>query len=61
MWKMQLVAKLPDIQIQFDEIMAPYVSFKVGGPADCLVSVTNEEEVRQVLFATSELKLHILP
>ena len=60
MWKMQLVAKLPDIQIQFDEIMAPYVSFKVGGPADCLVSVTNEEEVRQVLFATSELKIPLM-
>ena len=43
MWKTQLVERLSGIQIQFDEPMAPYVSFQVGGPADCLISVKNED------------------
>lgn len=60
MWKTQLVERLSGIQIQFDEPMAPYVSFQVGGPADCLISVKNEDEVRQVLLVTSELKIPLM-
>ena len=36
-------------QVLFDEPMDRHTTFKVGGPADCMVIPTNSEEVKQTL------------
>ena len=36
-------------RVKFDEPLAPYTSWKVGGPADALATVENEDDLAQVL------------
>ena len=35
--------------VQFDEALAPYTSWKIGGPADALVFVESEERLAQIM------------
>ncbi|MBV8067857.1 MAG: UDP-N-acetylmuramate dehydrogenase [Candidatus Eremiobacteraeota bacterium] len=36
-------------RVRFDEPLAPYTSWKIGGPADALAMVENEDELAQLL------------
>ena len=40
---------IPKEQIKYDEPMKNYTSFKVGGKADVLIKVKNEEELKSIL------------
>ena len=36
-------------RVGFDELLAPYTSWKIGGPADALAAVQNEAELAQLM------------
>jgi UDP-N-acetylmuramate dehydrogenase len=36
-------------RVRFDEPLAPYTSWKIGGPADALATVQNESELAQIM------------
>jgi UDP-N-acetylmuramate dehydrogenase len=36
-------------RVRFDEPLAPYTSWKIGGPADALATVENETELSQLM------------
>ena len=40
---------LPEAQIRLDEPMSKHSSFRIGGPADVVVTVCNEEELSKLL------------
>ncbi|HYL28216.1 MAG TPA: UDP-N-acetylmuramate dehydrogenase [Candidatus Nitrosotalea sp.] len=44
----ELVAILGD-RVRFDEPLAPYTSWKIGGPADAFAIVENESELAQIM------------
>lgn len=58
MEKVDIIAKLADIvgddNIKIDEPMKNHTSFKVGGPADILVTPSSDIEIRNVLKFLSE-------
>lgn len=39
---------VPTENIYLQEMMASHTTFRVGGPADCLVTLENEEQLRQI-------------
>ena len=41
--------KISKDRILYNEPMKKYTSFKIGGPAECLIKVTNKEELKEVL------------
>ena len=40
---------IPEDQIRLDEPMSKHSSFRIGGPADVVVTVCNEEELSRLL------------
>ena len=47
--------KIPKENIFFEEPMSKYTSFKIGGPAECLIKIKTKEELKEVLlFANKE-------
>ena len=40
---------LPEDQIKTQEIMSRHTTFRVGGPADCLVTPSNEEQLGGII------------
>ena len=40
---------IPKAQIRLDEPMSKHSSFRIGGPADVVVTVCNEEELSNIL------------
>ena len=49
-------------KILFDEPMKKYTTFKVGGPAECLVKIESEEELKEILNFAKEnnIKVHVV-
>ena len=45
---------IPDDRIKYDEPLANHTSFNIGGPADVLVTVANEDELQKVIAKTTE-------
>lgn len=41
---------IPSENIKFQEPMKNHVSFRIGGPADCLIAVQTEEQLKEVLL-----------
>ena len=44
-------------RVRFDEPLAPYTSWKVGGPADAFATAEREDEVAQVMALCFKRKL----
>ena len=44
---------IPDDRIKYDEPLANHTSFNIGGPADILVTVANEDELQKVIDKTT--------
>ncbi len=65
---MDRLAKLADLcaqlhcAVKYGEPMAKYVSFKIGGPADCMIEIQNPEALSPVLsyIKDAELPLFVL-
>ena len=47
-WKESLDELLPG-QIKWDEPLKKHVAYRIGGPADALVSVYNRDELRTLI------------
>ena len=50
-------SNLPQENIKYDEPMKKYTSFKIGGPAECLVKVQKIEEIQEILKLVKENKI----
>ena len=46
-------------KILFDEPMKKYTTFKVGGPAECLIKIDNEEDLKEILKFAKEKNIEI--
>lgn len=46
-------------RVKFDEALAPYVAYRVGGPADILVFPGNEDDLRWISKISTQLNLPI--
>ena len=46
--------EIPENRILFDEPMKKYTSFKIGGPAECLIKIKSTEELKKVLKLANE-------
>lgn len=53
----KIIEQLEVGNVRFDEPMADHTTFKIGGPADLLVEVENEEELVRILEALKEMKV----
>ena len=48
--KDRLLEYITEDRIYINEPLSKYTSFNIGGPADYLVIVNNEEELKQVIY-----------
>ncbi len=46
--------EIPEDRILFNEPMKKYTSFKIGGPAECLIKIENKEELKEILSLANE-------
>ena len=46
-------------KILYNEPMKKYTTFKVGGPAECLIKIDNEEDLKEILKFTKEKNIEI--
>ena len=54
-WREALIAAVKPYRFRYDEPMAGYTSFRIGGPADLLVEVNSRAELdRLVRYCTAE-------
>lgn len=54
-WRDRLAALLPPGRVSTDEPMAKHTTFRIGGPADALVTPHNNDELKRVIrFAAEE-------
>ena len=51
--------KISKDRILFEEPMKKYTSFKIGGPAECLIKIENVEELKKVLKLANENNVNI--
>lgn len=51
--------KIAKDKILFNEPMAKYTTFKVGGPAECLIKIGTEEELKEILKFANENNIKI--
>ena len=53
---------IPQENIYINELMSKYTSFKIGGPAECLVKIETLEQLKSILKYTNEydIKLTII-
>ena len=53
---------IPQENIYINELMSKYTSFKIGGPAECLVKIKTLEQLKSILKYTNEndIKLTII-
>ena len=47
-WK-ELMGKLPELEVRFEEDLSGYNTFRVGGPASCMVFPSSLKEIQKVL------------
>lgn len=48
-WRRELSQRLADSILKFDAPLAPLVTLRIGGPADCLIEVESESDL-EILF-----------
>lgn len=54
-WRDRLTALLPPGRVSMDELMAKHTTFRIGGPADALVTPQDNDELQRVMrFAAEE-------
>ena len=46
--------EIPENRILFNEPMKKYTTFKIGGPAECLIKIANIEELKEILSLANE-------
>ena len=46
--------KIASEKIKYNEEMKNYTSFKIGGPAECLIKIDNTEELKEILKLAQE-------
>ena len=51
--------EIPKDRILFNEPMKKYTSFKIGGPAECLIKIKTKEELKEVLILANEKNIPI--
>ena len=51
--------EIPRERILFNEPMKKYTTFKIGGPAECLIKIENVEELKKVLKLANENNVNI--
>lgn len=51
--------EIPKERILFNEPMEKYTTFKIGGPAECLIKIENVEELKKVLKLANENNINI--
>jgi UDP-N-acetylmuramate dehydrogenase len=51
----RLAARLAPGQLRRDEVLAPYTTFRIGGPADLYYSATSADELAEALLAARAL------
>lgn len=49
--------KIASEKIKYNEEMKNYTSFKIGGPADCLIKIDNKEDLKEVLNLAQEKQI----
>lgn len=49
--------KIPTEKIKYNEEMKNYTSFKIGGPAECLIKIDNTEDLREILKLAKEKQI----
>src|SRR5438874_604572 len=57
-WRERVRAALP--RAKFDEPLARYTTFRIGGPADCYAEVENAAELGALLAAARAEKLPVM-
>jgi UDP-N-acetylmuramate dehydrogenase len=50
-----LAARLPTARVRRGEILAPYTTFRIGGPADLFVEVVSADELASAVLAARQL------
>ena len=53
----KLVARLHGSQLTRDELLAPYTTFRIGGPADLLYSTQTADDLAAAVLAARELQV----
>jgi UDP-N-acetylmuramate dehydrogenase len=53
----RLAARLAPAQLRRNEALAPYTTFRIGGPADLYYSATSADELAEALLAARELEV----
>ena len=51
--------EIPEDRILFNEPMKKYTSFKIGGPAECLIKIQTKEELKEVLILANKNNIPI--
>lgn len=49
--------KIPTEKIKYNEEMKNYTSFKIGGPAECLIKIDNTEDLKEILRLAKEKQI----
>ena len=53
----KLAARLNGSQLEHDELLAPYTTFRIGGPADLLYSTETADDLASAVLAARELQV----
>lgn len=53
----KLAARLNQSQLTRDELLAPYTTFRIGGPADLFYSTTTADDLASAVLAARELQV----
>lgn len=51
--------KIPENKIRYQEPMKKYTTFKIGGPAECLIKIDNLDELKEVLKVVAQNNIPI--
>ena len=51
--------EIPKERVLFNELMKKYTTFKIGGPAECLIKIKKVEELKKVLKLANENNIKI--
>lgn len=49
--------KISSEKIKYNEEMKKYTTFKIGGPADCLIKIDNTEDLKEILNLAQEKQI----
>ena len=51
--------KISKDRIFYGELMKNYTSFKIGGPAECLIKIETKEELKEILLLANKENIPI--